>query len=319
MDMNPTEQSTPDQNGQPGQQETVPPGRRRGIIISAVALVLVLVILVAGLYVWHGKDQAGRDAQATVSGETVAKGPTGSKTAYKELQEVKAKPSVADKEGGLTISAGGINTKVPNAPSVHVFVDPMCPWCGKVGRVIDPELEKMVKAGQVTVTYTFLNFLDKVSSDQYSTRVGNALATVAEQDPDHFLDFEAAVFEEGFQPDEEDYQPVSDQDLANKAVKVGVPESVAAQFAEGRYQDWVQKVNDYTITRTDVEDAKGEFTTPTIMINGRLWDISGAGKASGGLQHLDKALLKSLGIDDDKVGMQSVMPSIGSTGKALPF
>lgn len=195
----------------------------------------------------------------------------------------------------------------------------MCPWCGKVGRVIDPELEKMVKAGQVTVTYTFLNFLDKVSSDQYSTRVGNALATVAEQDPDHFLDFEAAVFEEGFQPDEEDYQPVSDQDLANQAVKVGVPESVAVQFAEGRYQDWVQKVNDYTITRTDVEDAKGEFTTPTIMINGRLWDISGAGKASGGLQHLDKALLKSLGIDDDKVGMQGVMPSIGSKGKALPF
>ena len=55
------------------------------------------------------------------------------------------------------------------------------------------------------------------------------------------------------------------------------------------------------------------------MINGRLWDISSAGKASGGLQHLDKALLKSLGIDDDKVGMQGVMPSIGSTGKALPF
>lgn len=314
MDTNPAEP-----NGQPEQAQALADRQNRSIIISLVALVVVLAILAGGLFSWHRKDQADKEAQAKASRAALAQGPTGSKKTYKALQAVKVKPPVADKEGGLTISAKGIGRKTPDAPSVHIFVDPMCPWCGKVARVLDPKLEKMVEAGQVTVTYTFLNFLDDVSSDHYSTRVGNALATVAEEDPDHFLAFEAAVFAQDFQPDEEDYKPVTDQDLADQAGRVGVPESVTAKFAEGRYKDWVGKVNDYTITRKDAKDAKGEFSTPTILINGRHWDVSDASKAPGGLDHLDSTLLKSLGLDASKVGKRGTMPSIGSKGKPLPF
>lgn len=314
MDTNPVEP-----NEQPEQAQALVGRQNRSIIISAIALVAVLAVLAGGLFSWHRKGQADKEAQARASQAAPAQGPTGSRKAYEELQAVKVKPSVADKEGGLTISAKGMGRKEHGVPIVHVFVDPMCPWCGKVGRVIDPRLEKMVEAGQITVTYTFLNFLDKVSSDHYSTRVGNALATVAEEDPDHFLAFESAIFEEGFQPDEESYKPVTDQQLADQAGKAGVPESVTARFADGRYQDWVKKVNDYTITRKDVKDSKGEFTTPTILINGRHWDISAAGKASGGLGHLDSTLVKSLGLDASQVGRRGTTPSIGSEGKPLPF
>lgn len=64
---------------------------------------------------------------------------------------------------------------------------------------------------------------------------------------------------------------------------------MADRFAQGTYRPWVDKVNDYAITRKDAKDTKGEFSTPTIMINGKVWDLTAAAKSQGGLEHLDRA------------------------------
>lgn len=288
-------------------------------MITLVALLTVIIIVGISLFATRNEGvKAPWLIKSRIGQVTTNQGPTGDKKAYRSLQSVSDKPPVADKEGGLTISAAGMGKKIDKVPTVQIFVDPMCPWCGKVGRVIDPEIGKMVKAGQINATYTFLSFLDKASTDHYSTRVDNALATVAEKDPDHFLAFEAAVFEEDFQPGEGDYQPVSDEKLAQQALKAGVSESVTAEMAKGRYLNWVKKVNDYTITREDAKDAKGEFSTPTILINGQHWDITQAGKDVGGIEHLDKALVKALGLKQSEVGHKGSLPSIGSYDGALP-
>ena len=290
------------------------------MILVAVALVLVLA---AGIYMlWADHATGNQSAQKPSSGASaaqVSQGPSGDAKAYKALQEVTVKPSVADDQGGLTVSAKGVGSKkkVADAPTVEIFMDPMCPWCGKVGRVIDPQLQRMISAGQINVTYNFLNFLDSASSDQYSSRVDNALAMVAQEDPDHLPAFAAAVFAADFQPNESSYQAVSDARLADKAVGVGVPRALADRFAQGTYRPWVDKVNAYAITRKDAKDAKGEFSTPTIMINGRVWDLTAAAKSQGGLEHLDRALLKALGLKSQDVGHQGKMPSIGAQGKAL--
>ena len=294
--------------------------RRVPLILVAVALVLVLA---AGIYMlWADHSAGNQSAQKLSSGASsaqVSQGPSGDAKAYKALQEVTVKPSVADDQGGLTVSAKGVGSrkKVADAPTLEIFMDPMCPWCGKVGRVIDPQLQRMISAGQINVTYNFLNFLDSASSDQYSSRVDNALAMVAQEDPDHLPAFAAAVFAADFQPNESSYQAVSDARLADKAVGVGVPKALADRFAQGTYRPWVDKVNAYAITRKDAKDAKGEFSTPTIMINGRVWDLTAAAKSQGGLEHLDRALLKALGLKSQDVGHQGKMPSIGAQGKAL--
>ena len=294
--------------------------RRVPLILVAVALVLVLAAGIYMLWADHsGDDQSAQKPSSTGSTAQVSQGPSGDAKAYKALQEVTVKPSVADDQGGLTVSANGIGSrkKVADAPTLEIFMDPMCPWCGKVGRVIDPQLQRMIGAGQINVTYNFLNFLDSASSDQYSSRVDNALAMVAQEDPDHLPAFAAAVFAADFQPNESSYQAVSDARLADKAVGVGVPRALADRFAQGTYRPWVDKVNAYAITRKDAKDAKGEFSTPTIMINGRVWDLTAAAKSQGGLEHLDRALLKALGLKSQDVGHQGKMPSIGAQGKAL--
>ncbi|QYN60450.1 thioredoxin domain-containing protein [Bifidobacterium asteroides] len=320
--------STEEKPGKTGQsRESEPEERitarrslRLSLILVAVALVLVLA---AGIYMlWVDHSAGNLSAQKTSSGAPnaqVRNGPNGDAKAYKALQEVNAKPSVADDQGGLTVSARGVGSKkkVADAPTLEIFMDPMCPWCGKVGRVIDPQLQRMISAGQINVTYNFLNFLDSASSDQYSSRVDNALAMVAQEDPDHLPAFAAAVFAADFQPDESSYQAVSDARLADQAVGAGVPRSLADRFVQGTYRPWVDKVNAYAITRKDAKDTKGEFSTPTIMINGKVWDLTAAAKSQGGLEHLDRALLKALGLKSQDVGHQGRMPSIGAQGKAL--
>ena len=294
--------------------------RRVPLVLVAVALVLVLAAGIYMLWADHsGDDQSAQKPSSTGSTAQVSQGPSGDAKAYKALQEVTVTPSVADDQGGLTVSANGIGSrkKVADAPTLEIFMDPMCPWCGKVGRVIDPQLQRMISAGQINVTYNFLNFLDSASSDQYSSRVDNALAMVAQEDPDHLPAFAAAIFAADFQPDESSYQAVSDARLADQAVGVGVPRSLADRFAQGTYRPWVDKVNAYAITRKDAKDAKGEFSTPTIMINGKVWDLTAAAKSQGGLEHLDRALLKALGLKSQDVGHQGKMPSIGAQGKAL--
>ena len=315
----PAETGQPQESGS-GESTPAQPSRRVPLILVAVALVLVLA---AGIYMlWADHSAGSQSAQKPSSGAStaqVSQGPSGDAKAYRALQEVTVKPSVADDQGGLTVSAKGVGSKkkVADAPTLEIFMDPMCPWCGKVGRVIDPQLQRMIGAGQINVTYNFLNFLDSASSDQYSSRVDNALAMVAQEDPDHLPAFAAAVFASDFQPDESSYQAVSDARLADKAVGVGVPRSLADRFAQGTYRPWVDKVNAYAITRKDAKDAKGEFSTPTIMINGRVWDLTAAAKSQGGLEHLDRALLKALGLKSQDVGHQGKMPSIGAQGKAL--
>ena len=314
-DERPSTVEEPEEPGRPAQRS-----RRLPLILVAIALVLVLV---AGFYMlWtnrSGDDQLAQKPSSKVSTAQVSKGPTGDAKAYKALQAVTVKPSVADEQGGLTVSAKGVGSKkkVADVPTLEIFMDPMCPWCGKVGRVIDPQLQRMISAGQINVTYNFLNFLDSASSDQYSSRVDNALAMVAQEDPDHLPAFAAAIFAADFQPNESSYQAVSDARLADQAVGVGVPRSLADRFAQGTYRPWVDKVNAYAITRKDAKDAKGEFSTPTIMINGKVWDLTAAAKSQGGLEHLDRALLKALGLNSQDVGHQGKMPSIGARGTAL--
>ena len=47
--------------------------------------------------------------------------------AYQQLQKVETKPSAADDKGGILISSEGYGKKVSGAPTVAVYMDPLCP------------------------------------------------------------------------------------------------------------------------------------------------------------------------------------------------
>ena len=269
--------------------------RRQQTIIGVIASVLAVVLVAVIAFVIY------RANHPTVVSE-------GSE--YAQLQKVSDKPKNANVSGGFVASKSADPKKVP---TVSVFFDPMCPSCGMVDRALSPTLTKLYNAGQANIELHPLAFLDRSSSDQYSTRAASSFAYVGEHDPEHLLAYMSALYDEKFQPSETNYQPVSEAKTAQQAIAAGVDSAVASQSVKGQYKDWVAKVTAYTISRKELQrSSQGTFATPTILINGHYWAMNDA--LIGDLPH---DFVADIGLPDAAVGSKTVMPSIGSDGKPV--
>lgn len=170
------------------------------------------------------------------------------------------KPVVAP---ATATTAGAITVGRPDAPvRVEVFLDFMCPFCGKFERANGGELERLVAEGTVRLELYPLSFLDRLSSGtQYSTRAANAFATVADRAPDKTMAFNRALYER--QP-AEGGKGLSDDEIAILANGVGVPQDVVNTFPERIFEPWVAASTTAALQR-------GVSGTPTVKINGAVF------------------------------------------------
>lgn len=228
--------------------------------------------------------------------------------------------SVNDKDG-ILLSKLGYGKAVPNAPTIAVYSDPMCPGCGGFNRKVDKTLNAMVRAGQINLEIHPMSFLDSLSTDHYSSRVTGAIAYIAENDsdPEHLLQFISNIFASDFQPDEgEGYQPVSNEKLIEQAEKAGVDKAVASKAFDRRYVKWQNVVNKYTPDRKELWNVsgsnKGSMTTPTATINGKLLDMNAVNEKN--MNVLD-AVLHCIGLEKQQVGVEGQMPKV--TDKDAPI
>ncbi len=164
---------------------------------------------------------------------------------------------------GNVTATGAIPIGSATAPvKVEIYLDYMCPFCGRFERANSSELERLVAEGTVRVELYALSFLDKTSlGTKYSTRAANAVATVADRAPDRVLAFNAALFSR--QPNEGS-AGLSDSDIAALAQSVGVAGDVVDSFAAGTFQPWIAEV-------TDAAFGNGISGTPTVKINGKVY------------------------------------------------
>lgn len=162
-------------------------------------------------------------------------------------------PATATAQGALLVGR-------PDAPvRVEIFLDYMCPFCGRFERANTAELARLAADGTARLELYPLSFLDHASSgSRYSTRAANAIATVADRSPDRLLAFNAALFTR--QPDEGS-SGLSDAEIADLAVGAGVPQEVTALFGAATYEPWIAKI-------TDAAFKGGISGTPTVKING---------------------------------------------------
>ena len=159
--------------------------------------------------------------------------------------------------------------------TVDLYYDYMCPACGAFEQVNGSDLSELIDDGTAKVNLRVLNFLDGQSGGtQFSTRAGNAMATVADGSPELVWDFHHALF---LNQPTEGGRGLSDQDLVDIADEVGVPSEVSARFADGTYDNWVAKSN-------DLAGEDGVSSTPTVKINGEEftgnWSEAGAVRAA---------------------------------------
>jgi protein-disulfide isomerase len=158
---------------------------------------------------------------------------------------------------------GAIPVGPAGAPvAVEIFLDYMCPACGKFEAANSGELDRLVKAGTVRISLRPISFLDRTSQGtRYSTRAANAMATVADRAPAAVWAFNTALYED--QP-EEGTRGLSDDEIGARAARAGVPADVVAAFTERIFERWVAET-------TERAFASGVEGTPTIRINGKVF------------------------------------------------
>ncbi|WP_263118126.1 thioredoxin domain-containing protein [Cellulomonas sp. RIT-PI-Y] len=231
--------------------------RNKFVAIGAV-VVAVLALGGVGGWLWVQSNQpsiayAGDDVDTIALADTTA-------------------PSTAADNGGIPVGQDGVAGEAEDGNVVvSVYSDYMCPICGQFEEANASELETLRKAGGVTIEYHLLSFLDSQSRGaDYSTRSGNAAAVVADQAPEQFVAFSAALFED--QP-EEGTKGLSDSKIADLARSVGVPDDVIAQFTttDGDH-DWRTFAPWLQANVNEMRDELGQVSTPTILINGERFE-----------------------------------------------
>jgi protein-disulfide isomerase len=116
----------------------------------------------------------------------------------------------------------------PNAlGQVDLYVDPLCPYSGKMIRAQGAEIGQRIEDGRLRVNLRFVNFLEKYSaSGTYDTRAIYAAFAVAGQSrsSDVTWRFVQQIFSAGQQPEEGGATDLDNARLAELADGAGAPQ-----------------------------------------------------------------------------------------------
>ncbi len=210
--------------------------RHRVRLIGGVGGLVILGLVVAiAVVIVNAASTGGAPRTATGSAATAAASPAGA-------------------TAGGAIAVGPVTAPV----TLEVYLDYLCPYCGRFERANGGEMARLVGAGRVRLELHPLAFLDRESGGtRYSTRAANAVATVADRAPGSILAINRALY---------DAQPaegggLSDDRIAAVAAGAGVAPDVVARFTDRAFEGWV--------TAATAGAARAGITgTPTVKVNG---------------------------------------------------
>lgn len=208
-------------------QQAAAERRRRLLIGGGVVAVLVVVVLVAFL-LSRGSDPTGETPDAV---------PAGATDDY------------------------GVVVGEDDAPTELVFYeDPQCPICAQFEEAVGEQVSAAVEAGEVSVEYRVVSFLDRASTNDYSSRAANALLAVQDvAGPEAFARMHDLLFSE--QP-AEGGAGHTDDELVAYAVEAGADEGEVRPLIEDKaFAQWIANATD-AMSRNDVTG------TPTVFVDG---------------------------------------------------
>ncbi|MBA4857399.1 thioredoxin domain-containing protein [Nocardia farcinica] len=222
--------------------------RKRKIAIQA-GVAAVLIGLVAAIGIGIAVKKAERDDP----------GPT---------------PAIAAQTGaavtGSITDSGAVRIGKPDATvTVRVVADLQCPACKNFEATYGQLLEDAVNNGTAAVEYNVISFLDRASTNEYSSRAANAAYCVAEQDPAKFQTWLKTMFAQ--QPAEGGAGHTDDQ-LIEIAREVGYTDAVAGCIQDRTYAK-------YVTSKTQAVFGEGVQSTPTVFVNGQQVQPNGVEQA----------------------------------------
>jgi protein-disulfide isomerase len=149
---------------------------------------------------------------------------------------------------GIVIGAG--------PATVDIYIDFLCPFCRQFEESSGAALAAIAADGSASLVYHPLGFLDRLSSTRYSSRAAAASGCAA--DGRKFSEYKSALFAN--QP-EEGGPGLSDEELAQLGLALGLDPGFARCIGEGRYLEW----SAYVTARAAEGGVNG---TPSVFVDG---------------------------------------------------
>jgi protein-disulfide isomerase len=175
-------------------------------------------------------------------------------------------------ETGAVPSEG---TPVPTDPDAYdvparivTYIDYGCPFCNQFETTNAAQIRQLVAAGYATLEVHPISILDsRFAGSEYPTRAANAMACVAAEEPNAFLDASAALF--ASQP-AEGTEGLTDDEIRGILDTAGaLNDEISACIGEQRYAGWVTAATERATNDPDLANpSTGGFGTPTVLVNG---------------------------------------------------
>ena len=168
-------------------------------------------------------------------------------------------PSKPDTPPDGASDSYGLRLGEEDAPKeIVIYEDFLCPFCGDLEQTVGDRLDAAVEAGEVSVEYRPLPFLDRLGD--CSTESANAFAVVLDTSgPEAAKEFHDRLFDE--QPPESGPFPDSD-DLVALAVESGAEESeVRPGIEDLEFEGWVEAAG-------EAASQDGINSTPSVLVDG---------------------------------------------------
>jgi protein-disulfide isomerase len=181
-------------------------------------------------------------------------------------------PAVGVAHAAAATPAGdAISIGDPNAlGQIDLYVDPLCPYSGKMVRAQGREIGERIEDGRLRVNLRFVNFLEKYSaSGTYDTRAIYGAYVVAGQSEssDTTWRFVQQIFSADHQPKEGGPTDLDNDQLADLAGGVGAPQSAQDLIRVGLpigYDARVIAANNLAVLHQFPEPG-----VPLVVINGQ--------------------------------------------------
>lgn len=191
------------------------------------------------------------------------------------LSELTA-PAILDENGGISVGAEGVagTTGPEGAVELATYIDYMCPACGTFEESNKAQIDALRGAGQLTLVIQPVAILNGYSQGtDYSTRAAAAAIYVAQNAPEQFLRFHESLF---INQPQENTRGLTNAELGDRALTVGVPAEVADKIkddtAQDEYGEWVDAKTEAVANDEALRSERG-FSTPTLTLNGTKTDV----------------------------------------------
>jgi protein-disulfide isomerase len=171
---------------------------------------------------------------------------------------------------------------------IDVFTDASCPYCKRFDLATQQDLQARVDAGQITLRLHPMNYVSGKHGDatEFSTRVMNLLAAIADSGQLARIPAVYSAVLEAQPADEETPLPDNARLLAIAgSAGAQISDSIRDAVATGRWNSWVQHVNDAAMGHEIGATGVVLQYVPTVLVDGTPFEVREDGTDLQRLQH----------------------------------